>query len=211
MTPSNRFRLSAVVECLLSYDGTFWCALPEQPWPTWLELRAEPTEDEIALLLYVLAKYNCGEQGTQHLPPAELASSEKLVLPGGLSASLGGVTITPSCCCGLEHWRDWQTLTTERPSLWLGHDPWPFVERIDDAFVIRADGGDHGEAIGLDMAGIPSIHFDLSDLATALREVESDLVLFSGALRTYLHEHHPKHADKIADRFVSRFVQARTK
>jgi hypothetical protein len=203
MPGSDRFRLFPVVECLPAGDGEFWCALPEPPWPHWLMLGAKPTADDIALLLYMLATYGNAGHGSQPQTPAQLAESGRRILPGGLSALRGDLRIDPSCCCGLETWRDWYALADTGTSPWLGHDPAPYAEREGEIFTLWADGG-----LGFAAAEpVASICFDHGELAAALRNVETALEGFEAGLRAYLRHHHPQYAEPIADNFVSGFVR----
>ena len=58
-----------------------------------------------------------------------LATERSLVLPGGLRATHGDRSITPSCCAGLEGWREWLYFLESGQSPWMGHSPDPWAEQ----------------------------------------------------------------------------------
>lgn len=65
-----------------------------------------------------------------------------MFVPGGLLArdTETGVSIPPSCCCGLEDWREWVSVPRGGQP-WLGHSPTPWIEHLDGAVRIWPDGG----------------------------------------------------------------------
>ncbi|WP_299415161.1 hypothetical protein [Acaryochloris sp. IP29b_bin.148] len=67
--------------------------------------------------------------------------AESLVLPGGIQIVSEEKVIPPSCCCGLETWREWIDFLQTDHSPWLGHDPSPWVERQGNSIRIWSDGG----------------------------------------------------------------------
>ncbi len=119
--------------------STFWLGLPEHPWPTFIELSDSTSSGDAALVGLALATY--GHEGPEPLSPERLEQEFPCALAGGFAATLGNVTIFPSCCCGLEAWREWTRVTVTGDSPWLGHDPAPWVDVSEDGVTIWADGG----------------------------------------------------------------------
>ena len=119
---------------------TFWLPLPAEPWPDYIELSRSSPAESIALVVLALSTYGHRDPEAP-LSAAELADDFPTVAAGGLAISDGTFTVYPSCCCGLEGWRAWQRLLASGESPWLGHNPAPWVEQVDDDFVIWADGG----------------------------------------------------------------------
>ncbi|MCA8900914.1 MAG: hypothetical protein KDA53_06645 [Hyphomonas sp.] len=98
------------------------------------------------------------------------------VLSGGLTAQKGAFKIEPSCCCGLEGWREWYWLLDGHGSPWLGHDPSPWVEAHDGQIVLHTDEGEQGEALT-----VPA-----EELAAALNQARADLEAFAASLRAWI-------------------------
>jgi hypothetical protein len=60
---------------------------------------------------------------------------EYLYLSGSLQVCKGDSTISPGCCSYLRDWREWLAFLPTGNSPWLGHDPSPWLELIDDKIV----------------------------------------------------------------------------
>lgn len=73
-----------------------------------------------------------------------MIEADWLIAPGGLRVhdSARGLTMNPSCCSGLESWREWQDVSDGR-GLWLGHSPTPWIEHLDRTIRIWPSGGEH--------------------------------------------------------------------
>jgi hypothetical protein len=71
-----------------------------------------------------------------------LTEAESLIAPGGLRVrdSATGLTVNPSCCCGLESWQEWSQVAPGQ-SPWLGHDPAPWTEHLGHTIRVWPDGG----------------------------------------------------------------------
>lgn len=134
---SSLIKLQAVVEAPY-YEGEFSCPWEKaefQPF-SMIRLHGEMTYPEIGLALAQLAKYNQIKLAGDRLTVLkQVVEAESLVLPGGIQVIDAQKTISPSCCCGLETWREWLDFLKTGKSPWLGHDPSPFVENWGD--VIR--------------------------------------------------------------------------
>ena len=62
---------------------------------------------DIGLVFAQLVDYNHIEGRDAEALQTGIIEAESLILPGGLQASFGKQETNPSCCCGLENWRDW--------------------------------------------------------------------------------------------------------
>lgn len=119
------------------------------PWPvadrapySFIRLSGGMSAPEVGLVLAQLVKYNRLEAGptVADLLTGVIADG-RLLLPGGVQASLGGCEIDPSCCCGLEEWRSWSRCLASGDSPWMGHDPAPRIEWAGETVRVWSDGG----------------------------------------------------------------------
>ncbi len=155
-------------------------------------LREGMSNAELFAFLTSLCQY-----GSKTSPPATVkeaadelfAKNELLIMSGGLVASDGKLEIYPSCCCGLEGWREWYWVLDKTGSPWLGHDPSPWVENGDTHITIHADEGDGHEQIQVTYA----------ELATAVNNARRDLEGFAGDLHKWLVHEQLQDADKLHD------------
>ncbi|WP_156051828.1 hypothetical protein [Allokutzneria albata] len=141
--------------------------------------------------------------------PREIAAAlraiterEHLVAPGGLLArdTWTGVVIPPSCCCGLEEWREWMSVPSGGEP-WLGHDPSPCVELLDGDVRIRPDGG-----LGEDRPPAEqAITASLADFAAQLHSAHQDLVSFLDAVGRWARELAPQVAGDLVAKLDESF------
>ncbi len=142
---NSSIQMQAVIEAPY-YECEFLC-----PWEisefepcSTLRLWGEMEYPEIGLVFAQLAKYNQIElTGDKQVALDQILAAESLVLPGGIQVVCKDrdTTISPSCCCGLETWRQWIDFLQTGESPWLGHDPSPWVEGLGDVVRIWSDGG----------------------------------------------------------------------
>jgi hypothetical protein len=129
------------------------------------------TDSEIGLVFARLLQYNrLDGAGDRHAVLTQIVEAQGFVLPGGLRAVGGDRAISPSCCCGLEGWRQWQDFLKTGETPWLGHDPSPWVERRGDVVRIWLEGGLGDSAKNAFFLEVPS-----PDFREALMRVERDL------------------------------------
>jgi hypothetical protein len=151
---------------------------PRRPSRDRLVSLSKTAETEVALVVAQLARYGHGGNGLQDL--ASLVESFPKVAPGGISASDEHQEIHPSCCCGIEGWREWSQLLAGGHGPWLGHDPAPWVELHDGAVLVWPDGG----LVNVDIEGMRPVRFSKAEFEAALVHVEADLRDFLGRLRS---------------------------
>ena len=98
---------------------------------------------DIGLVFAQLVQYNRLElAGDIQEVLKRVLEANSLVLPGGIQAICeGNKSIDPSCCCGLETWREWIDFLETGQSPWLGHDPSPWLDVQGDLIRIWSDGG----------------------------------------------------------------------
>jgi hypothetical protein len=172
---SCSFQLRAVVEAPYLQEELVYPWDLQTPEPlSWIRLSGEITDQEIGLFFAKLVQYNQLDfSGESHTVLDRILNAESLILPGGLQATFEHQSIAPSCCCGLEDWREWQGFLTTGESPWLGHDPMPWVEAKNGQISIWSD-SDLGESIQQAF----QIEVSRSAFRQALQNVEQDLQNF---------------------------------
>ncbi|MCB5181310.1 hypothetical protein [Streptomyces antimicrobicus] len=102
---------------------------------------------------------------------ARLLAADGLLAPGGvrLRDPATGSVIPPSCCFGLESWREWAALAEREEPAWLGHGPVPVLE-FDGDLVRVSDGR---ASVVLEVGKVPDLLYDVqSQLIGFLARVE---------------------------------------
>ncbi|WP_329393718.1 hypothetical protein OHA45_07110 [Streptomyces lydicus] len=168
--------VDAVVETVATADFSLWPVAPPPP-DRLLALSHRMSPAEVGTALATLVDYN-SRPSTDERPVADageqlrrLLQQEKLIAPGGLRLRETDidVTVRPGCCCGLEDWRDWLGLLEEDVP-WLGHDPSPAIEVVEQVVRLWPDGGtEEGAASG------PCLEIPVGDLARILHTVHDEL------------------------------------
>ena len=123
------------------------------------------------------------------------------VLPGGFAVVDRGRVIAPGCCCGLETWRDWLGVVRTRRSPWMGHDPAPLVEVLEDSVHVWTDGGLTGKP-----KGESPIVFSRHEFEKSVQLAANDLSEFEDQLRTWLFVHAKRYWKGIANHFRQIFI-----
>ena len=176
--------------------------LKAAPWPVvsaagdgFLRLSGHSSAAEVGTVVWQLVTYN-RLAGSQPLRAA--IAARRLALPGGLAVEgEDGNVVRPGCCTGLEEWREWWSVP-ERPSLWLGHDPAPWIEDKGGVLRIWSDGG-----LSERPKDAFSIDVQRDELGSQLRRVERELQGFLQRLEAWAELQDRQTA---AD-FVARFDQ----
>src|SRR5579859_4713922 len=160
MPPSPH--LHALIESPLEAPA-FLGPLCPRPWPRFIRLCGETSDDDVGLVVAQLGVY--GHGGAARTDFGALIGGFPRVAPGGLAAIDERQQIEPSCCSGLEGWREWhQLLTTPDQSPWMGHDPAPWIERSGTDFLVWPDGG-LSDAVGPSAAAMQPIRFTREQIA----------------------------------------------
>ena len=159
--------------------------------PECLVLSGELASVDVGTVMAVIAVYNhnrMASSGEHHEPPSpaelirRITQADSLVAPGGLRVrdTLTGLTVSPSCCCGLEGWQEWNLIAPGR-SPWLGHTPTPWVEHLGQKIRVWPDGGD--EAVP--PAGTSPVEFPVSDLPGLIASAHKQLQDFLDLLEPW--------------------------
>ena len=186
--------LSLVVE-IQHRPEPFWLRLPSAPWPDFVSISAGTTDDDVALVIFELAKYN-QRHAPSPLTPQELVNAENLVLPGGVEAHDDHQHIHPSCCSGLECWVEWLYPIDDGTSPWMGHDPTPTVQSVE--------GGGCRIWPDEDLSG-ECIRFEAVELINEVSTLMVKLQGFHQRLSLYLEKHAPQDAIAISRAFWTHF------
>ena len=122
----------------------------------------------------------------------EVVGSDGFVVGGGLEVCrTTDVVLTPSCCCGLETWREWIAFAEGGPAPWSGHDPDPYIERLPSGLL----------AIGYAADRENALQTSPSELREALRLAELDLCGFLHLLERWASVTAPSTASAFANAF----------
>jgi hypothetical protein len=191
--------IHAVVEVAVR-KGDVWVDLPPEPWPPFVRLSRATTEEEVALVVGTLSSCRRAER-TPAQSAEDLVSKFPSILPGGFAVLGNGKTILPSCCCGLEAWREWLGVRSGAGSPWMGHDPAPLVEVHEDHIYVWSDG-----AIGSRPAAESPVVFTPEQFDKALEKAVSDLEGFKVQLSSWLNMYAPRSAAKIVEKFTKVFI-----
>ncbi|MFT4252392.1 MAG: hypothetical protein QM608_07900 [Caulobacter sp.] len=175
--------------------GPAYAWAPDYRLEEWVELTGQARDADVANAVAALAWYGDEAEGaTLEKVLLAMMAGESRVLAGGLRAERDGVVIGPSCCCGLENWRQWFRVKPGGASPWLGHDPNPHVECADDRAIIHAD----------DAPGAQTIVVDYAELSAARVAADAAFTDFIRRLQDWLARHAPGAAG-FADWFVELF------
>lgn len=189
------FRLSPVVEAEYHSSPFEWAQ--SKSTEAFIELNDHSPDGDIAWIVALLASYNgILSSGSIEKATHAVMTADALVLPGGLMVRAENIEIPPSCCCGLEDWREWFSVEPGSISPWLGHDPSPWVECKPDLAVIWADSnlGDKS----------PCVPVSYSDLEAGRQSARTDLIAFTARLSSWLSRHAPQNTN-MSQRFSEVF------
>ncbi len=193
--------LQAVVESPTAAP-TFLSRLPAKPWPSHVRLSIATTAEHVSLVVAQLAIYGHGQEDAKPHDLATLLADFPGVAPGGLAVVEGERVVFPSCCCGLERWRDWEALLTTGDAPWLGHDPSPWIELRGDDVLVWPDGG-----LGESCDSLTPITLSRSRLQSAIVQVEQDLTGFLQPLEEYCRVLGGALAREFCEAFAEAFVR----
>jgi hypothetical protein len=110
---------------------------------SFLQLSSKTTDAEVGLIIAELIDFNNLEsQGSltdrlmEIIEHQSVDDGDYLSLAGGIQAFGDDFSISPSCCCELEDWRDWLNFLSTGESPFLGHQSdSPHLERVDDRLI----------------------------------------------------------------------------
>jgi hypothetical protein len=187
--------MDAVLETYQATDVVLW-PVAAPPADHLLALSGRMAPAEVGTAIAVLTSSNDGDhedRGRSEDGAADrvghLMTAERVIAPGGLRLrdTVTGVTVSPSCCSGLEDWRDWLGLVNgEEP--WLGHDPTPHIEHLRASVRLWPDE---------DLRRESSIDLPRAQLPELLGSVRDQLVGFLAAAEEWTAQHTPALAARL--------------
>lgn len=131
----------------------------------------------------------------------ELLCEDEIIIAGGILFIGENENIFPSCCCGLESWNEVLDAAVNKSSPWLGHDPHPCFEYVENNIRIWSD--------YFNIEQLNEIYFiecDRDILIEKLKLIRNDLIKFAkGPLYKHLVSHVSTHADQIVQQFYKWF------
>jgi hypothetical protein len=195
---TSPFHLQAVIEAPYFQDKFIchWDVPPFKPF-SWIRLSGEMTYPEIGLVFAQLVQYNKVDlSGESYTVLKQILETESLVLPGGIQAVWADKVISPSCCCGLETWRDWQEFLKTGETPWLGHDPSPWLEIRGDLIRIWSDGG-----LGESIKNAVYIEIERSAFRAGIQSAEKDLQAFLFCIGSWALEVGFEQSDELFQKF----------
>lgn len=187
----------AVVEVVRSECA--WPPLSSGPGPQFVRLWHATPDGDVSLVLATLASY--GRRTGTAASIEELLAEFPKILPGGFAVISSKKDIMPSCCCGLESWREWDKVVADGESPWTGHDPAPLVEVVGGQVLVWTDG-----AMGSKPANEVPIVFTTSDFAEAVGRAAADLSAFLTPLQDWLDARAPVHSATVVRLFKEAFL-----
>lgn len=161
----------------------------------WIPLHREmPSDDVGAVVLSLLGHSTSGELTQPDLGTAfdELIRLERTFLPGGLQLEAEGIAVTPGCCADLTDWPDWHGLQ-DGDGPYLGHGPGTMFEVDGEIIRFWPDVDDED----WEFPAGRRLEIRRQDLPTLLQGVNRDLVGFVDALRAWVRNLEPSHADRV--------------
>jgi hypothetical protein len=177
--PSKKAKMNINPHLQAVLEAPYYEGEPLYPWAiadyksfSFIRLFGKMTDREVGLVFAQLVDYNhISSEGDTNTVLHRVIQAPSLVLPGGIQARTAtDKVISPSCCCGLEGWRDWLRFMKKGQSPWLGHDPNPWVEKVGGLVRVWSDEGHRAF----------HIDFEKSKFEAELIKVQQDLNAFLG-------------------------------
>lgn len=140
------------------------------------------TLDDAVLFFTLLCGYNNVDVDRESADVLnELITTDEVALRGGIAFEDKDKVILPSCCCGLENWRDLLEAVLSKKGIWLGHDPFPSIEYVDNTVRIWSDdfsGVMRKDLSEQELQKMYYIEYNRDDLIKKLQSIETDLLDF---------------------------------
>lgn len=172
-------RVSAVIQDPY-FEQPYWISKVEYKETTYLSRFS--TSEDAGLFLSLVCGYNNIEVDRE---PAEvlneLITFDEIALSGGIAFAEKNKVILPSCCCGLENWRDVLEAIQSKKDVWLGHDPFPTLEYLNDSVRVWSDdytGTFRKDLSERELQKMFYIEYNRNDLIIKLQAIETDLLEF---------------------------------
>lgn len=179
-----------------------------------VKIKGNCTKEEVDALLYGILGYNDIDLSTN--PKESLTAlmenmrEGEVIMSGGLLFQEDQHIIMPSCCCGLEQWKEIVSDIQAKRKPWLGHDPWGTCIYENDKTIVCSDDvnsykTEEKEKIA---ANLVQITFTDSELDRFFHQIELDMQEFVfGPLRTRLLELVPEIATEFCAAWLFCFCE----
>jgi len=136
----------AVFENVIRHEVPDWASRSDIESP-FICLSNTTTHDQITSFIAGLCEYNHLTALSAHDAISSILLADALIISGGVAVFAGEQEpLYPSCCCGLESWREWFDSLTTGASPWWGHDPTPWLDIKDNVVNVWKDGGLSGNS-----------------------------------------------------------------
>ncbi|TYP74653.1 hypothetical protein [Paenibacillus methanolicus] len=161
------------------YEQPPW--LPKVEYKEVVTLSALSNQADASLFLALLCGYNHIDVNRE---PDEvvrdLIALEEIAIRGGIAFEDERNRIVPSCCSGLETWRDILDAVLGKKGAWLGHDPFPTLTYESEFVNVWSDDvtGTMREVTESGRLKMYAITYRRDELIDKLQRIEQDLLDF---------------------------------
>ncbi|MEK4434601.1 hypothetical protein [Paenibacillus sp. FSL K6-2862] len=169
----------------------------------YLTLSGKCTSSEVELFLIHLFGYsNTNIDQSMEDTFNELFANESVAILGGVAFYESEEKyIMPSCCCGLEQFKEIYNSILNRESPWLGHDPLPEITYKDNMAFVWSDDPDSN-----DRSDVFHIDFKFEEILSCLEQSQYDLKDFiDKPLFDWIYRRDQATANKMKDRMYEWF------
>ncbi|MEK3744132.1 hypothetical protein NST23_15730 [Brevibacillus sp. FSL K6-0770] len=171
-------------------------------------LSGEATNDEVDMFIATLLGYNGVRiEGKPQEVIENLIKETDVIIGGGILFADETKQILPSCCSGLEAWRDVLQGVIEQTSPWMGHDPSPCMTFSEGKVRVWSDDCLEKESKNHKRNELHFIEYGRKNLIAQLNKVEQDLLHFAQApLYNRISMFDQRLASKLAEKFKEWFI-----
>ena len=156
--------------------------LPKVEYRETIYLSRFSTSEDAVLFFTLVCGYNNVDVDREPFEVLnELIAIDEVALSGGIAFVDKDKVILPSCCCGLENWRDVLEAVLNKKDVWLGHDPFPTLEYVNDLVRVWSDdyfGTMRKDLTEQELLNMFFIEYNRNDLVSKLQSIEVDLLGF---------------------------------
>lgn len=188
-------------------------AIIQEPYynsPSWIDEDIEIREfvildgdsSEKDVELFLIGLLGCNDINIDQdieLVMKEILGEDEIIISGGILFIGENENIFPSCCCGLESWDEVLDAAISKSSPWLGHDPYPCFEYVENNIRIWSDDFNKKQ-----LSDIYFIECDRDILIEKLKLIRNDLINFA---KGPLYKHLVKHTNTYTDQVIQQFYK----
>ncbi|MBU7592843.1 hypothetical protein [Metabacillus halosaccharovorans] len=162
----------------LCYDYPKWLGKVE--YKDYIELTKDTSKHDVDLFLISLLGYNnININREPNVVFKELISEEGIVAAGGILFFGECNKVLPSCCCGLESWREILEGVVSGTSPWMGHDPYPIFEYSENRVRLWSDDYLGYYETNLSKEDMYYIEYGRQNLIIKIKDIEVQLMEFA--------------------------------